>query len=78
MGQLNFSWLEESAVKDGSRKREELFWNCFCKLAAVVAFWIFQRGEEGELGANILYRGPEVAGEQLQVLGLAQSTVENS
>lgn len=62
MGQLKFSWLEESAVKDGSRKREELFWNCFCKLAAVVAFWVFQRGEEGELGANILYSGLEVAG----------------
>lgn len=63
VGQLKFSWLEQSAVRDGSRKRE-LFWNCFCKLAAVVwAFWIFQRGEKGELRAkanNILYSGQEV------------------
>lgn len=62
VGQLKFSWLEQSAVRDGSRKRE-LFWNCFCKLAAVVwAFWIFQRGKKGELRAkaNILCSGQEV------------------
>lgn len=52
--------MEESLVKDRSRKRGNWF---FCKVAAIVwAFGIFWRGEEEELGANILYSWKKVAG----------------